>query len=758
MLAGILEGFTVSNGHTWTSGNYYYDRSGGGVNMYTGNGVVTNCIFMGNSAYYDGGGVSYGTVNNCTINGNSASYGGGTHYGTINNCVINRNSAYYGGGTRGSIVNNCTISKNSASSIGGGTYGGTINNCTISRNSAKSGGGNSANYSGGPQGGIINNCTISRNSAADEGGGTKGGTINNCTISGNSANNGGGTYYSIINNCTITGNSAGVDGGGSYNGTANNCIIWDNSAFSNPNFSDYCIINYSCSTPLAPGEGNFTNNPLLVSASHISPDSSCIGKGTNAFTIGIDIDGESWKNSPSVGCDEVYTNNLTGELVVDIYAEYTSAVVGAALEFKGIIIGKPVSNLWTFGDGNSTPDKYIAKHSFSAAGEYDIILSVFNIDNPAGVSATVMVNIVELHNTTYYVNKSNTTPLYPYDSWSKAATNIQDAVAAAGPYIKHSLVLVTNGVYDSGETVTPGYSCSNRVVITKDIVVKSVNGPENTIILGKGPLGNSAIRGVYMSAGILEGFTVSNGHTRISGNRDYDQIGGGINMYGGNGVVTNCIISGNSANNGGGGTFYGIVNNSTISGNSNNGTRGCTVNNCTISRNSATSGGGTYESTVNNCTISGNSANWGGGTYYSTINNCTITGNTADNNGGGSWGGTLNNCTISKNSGCGADSCTINNCTIIGNSAFRGGGIKGSTANNCIISGNSAWQLGGGGRVMAQSTIVLSVRIRRRKLEEAHVIAQLTTVQLSVIRRVIMVGVQTIAQSTTALFGIIQLL
>ena len=34
--------------------------------------------------------------------------------------------------------------------------------------------------------------------------------------------------------------------------------------------------------------------------------------------------------------------------------------------------------------------------------------------------------------------------------------------------IKGALVLVTNGVYDSGETVTPGYSCSNRVVITKD--------------------------------------------------------------------------------------------------------------------------------------------------------------------------------------------------------------------------------------------------------------------------------------------------
>ena len=62
------------------------------------------------------------------------------------------------------------------------------------------------------------------------------------------------------------------------------------------------------------------------------------------------------------------------------------------------------------------------------------------------------------------------------------------------------MVLVNDGTYDTGGG-TAGKNCSNRVVITKDIIVKSVNGPENTIILGKGPLGSSAVRGVYMSAG-----------------------------------------------------------------------------------------------------------------------------------------------------------------------------------------------------------------------------------------------------------------
>ena len=72
-----------------------------------------------------------------------------------------------------------------------------------------------------------------------------------------------------------------------------------------------------------------------------------------------------------------------------------------------------------------------------------------------------------------------------------------------------------------------------------------------------------------MSAGILDGFTVSNGHTIAGGNPEYDNNGGGINMYGGNGILSNCIISGNlmSWPGVGGGVYGGTVVNSTISGN-----------------------------------------------------------------------------------------------------------------------------------------------------------------------------------------------
>jgi len=227
------------------------------------------------------------------------------------------------------------------------------------------------------------------------------------------------------------------------------------------------------------------------------------------------------------------------------------------------------------------------------------------------------------------------------------------------------------------------------VVITKDIIVKSVNGNQYSVISGKGPAGNGAVRCVYMSAGRLSGFTLTNGHTRTSGSWNYDKSGGGLNARDG-GEVTNCIITCNSAEKYGGGTYGGWLNNCTISGNAvaddGGGASDGMINNCTISGNSATnSGGGSLGGTLNNCTISGNSAIFGGGTAYGTINNCKISGNSAVGGGGGTVHSTINNCTISGNSADviagGTAYGTINNCIIWNNSAPQSNNFLESTIN-----------------------------------------------------------------------------
>jgi hypothetical protein len=116
-------------------------------------------------------------------------------------------------------------------------------------------------------------------------------------------------------------------------------------------------------------------------------------------------------------------------------------------------------------------------------------------------------------------------PAAPYTNWTTAATNIQVAIdaAAAGDDI-----LVTNGVYQTGARSV--YGADNRVAITKPVTVRSVNGPEVTIIRGlqtSNTNGPGAVRCVYLTnAALLSGFTLTNGATQSDGNYVQQQSGG----------------------------------------------------------------------------------------------------------------------------------------------------------------------------------------------------------------------------------------
>ncbi len=328
----------------------------------------------------------------------------------------------------------------------------------------------------------------------------------------------------------------------------------------------------------------------------------------------------------------------------------------------------------------------------------------------AATILTVMLTCVSAMADIFYVDASRPDDSGDGTSWATAKKTIQGGVdvTSAG-----DTVLVTNGTYDTGETVTPSRSSSNRVVITENITVKSVNGPEVTFIVGasdNGTNGPAAVRGVYMTTGLLAGFTVTNGHTMNSGNDDYDRSSGGVNMYGGSGaVVSNCVIVGNSADDNAGGFYYGTLYDCTIEGNSavldGGGGRNGTLHDCTIRDNEAgDDGGGTFLCTLTGCTIADNSAvDAGGGNYGGTLNDCTISGNEAGGNGGGNNGGTLDNCIISNNTttagdGGGTYRGVLNDCTIVDNSAGDDGGGTANTATltNCVIRGNHADDLGGG--------------------------------------------------------------
>ena len=701
-----LSGFTLTNGASGTNWDYSLDQSGGGVWCESTSAVVTNCVLVGNSASQYGGGAYGGTVDRCTFTGNSAYGGGGASGSTLNNCTLAGNSAgdTGGGGAYQGTLNNCTLTGNGASWGGGGALGSTLNYCALIGNSAPEG--------GGAYGASLNNCKLTGNSATYYyGGGAEGGALNNCILTGNRANYyGGGAYQSTLNNCTVVGNSAGGSGGGA-SGTLNNCIVLYNTAPQGANYELESTLNYCCTTPLpAGGAGNISLDPQLASLSHLSATSPCLRAGSAAYAAGTDIDGEAWANPPSIGCDEYHAGAVTGPLTVSIMADSTNVAVGFTVQLTALIEGRTAASAWDFGDGVVVSNMPYATHAWTTPGDYAVLLRAYNESYPEGVSATVGVHVVA--QPVHYVAAGSAHPQPPYTSWATAAPKIQDAVDAAT--VAGALVLVTDGTYAAGGRVAGTNVGVNRVAVDKPLAVRSVNGPQVTVIDG----GNS-VRCVYLASGAsLSGFTLTRGSSYEGS--DYGGEGGGLYCES-SAVASNCVVVGNSASWCGGGACGGTLNNCTLTANSayhgGGGVCGANLNNSTLTGNSTVElygcGGGAWDCILNNCTLVGNSAGGsGGGAYWATLNNCTLTGNAASQDCGGAGDSILNNCivyynTATQEADCGRYSTLSYCCTrpqgagSLGNITnaplfvdYAGGNLRLQSNSPCINAGLNAYAPG----------------------------------------------------------------
>ena len=328
---------------------------------------------------------------------------------------------------------------------------------------------------------------------------------------------------------------------------------------------------------------------------------------------------------------------------------------------------------------------------------------------------------------TRYVSQSGTgSP--PYTTWANASSSIYAAVSICED---DDIVLVATGCYMIGEVIAPIGSSMNRVIVTNNIILRSVEGPEKTMIDGGG-----TVRCVFMTKGTLDGFKLTNGYA-YAGVGYYNGAGGGLWITNGC-VVTNCIISDCLAYFIGGGMFFygGLVVDSDFLNNgvtsSYYGSYGGGVSgggdllNCVISNNySFDSGGGIYSFgiiNVKDCVIVNNYSSRGGGcsggNYYDSyiaentsgdgggvhganLSNCIVKSNCATNNGGGMYWGEVRNCLILDNvatndgGGC-YNITTIYKCLIANNTAKRGGGTFGNARINLsVISNNAAETYGG---------------------------------------------------------------
>jgi sugar lactone lactonase YvrE len=596
--------------------------NGPDVTIIDGGGpTVGGCLYLTTNAVIEGFTLTNGVVSGAYTPGVS---GGGVYCedtsSVLTNCVLAGNYAVYGGGAYGGTLNNCRLTDNLAE-YGSGAYGCTLNNCTLT--------GNSAEYGGGAYGGTLNNCTLTGNYATGSWG-----------YRGYFPGIGGGAYSCTLNNCTVTGNSSSDYGGGADSCALNNSIVYFNSDPYWGNYDPSSTLNYCCTTPMPTnGVGNISADPQLASASHLSALSPCIRAGSSKYVSGTDIDGDAWANPPSIGCDEYHAGAIAGPLTVNLTATLTNVSKGYPVSLTALIAGRTDLSAWDFGDGYVEVNEPYTSHAWTAPGDYLVSLWAYNDTFPEGVSAMMTIHVEE---GLYYVAAGSVNPVAPYTSWATAATNIQDAIDVG---VVGGTVFVTNGIYAPVTVNTP-------------LTLQSVNGPGVTVINGGG-----AATCVYLTNNaVLVGFTLTNGI-------GYDN-GGGVYCQSSSAVLSNCVLTGNSAQNGDGGGAY-----------------GGTLTNCTLTGNSAIYGGGAYGGTLNNCTLSGNSADWGGGANGDkhipcTLNNCTLTGNS----GGGAWSATLNNCVVFGNLGDGADNSTLNNCTVTGNSGW---GASSAILNNCIVFFNS---------------------------------------------------------------------
>ena len=509
---------------------------------------------------------------------------------------------------------------------GGGAYigAGTLEDCIIRNNSAT--GRTSYDDPDHPD----------RFSISAYGGGVYGGTLRDCRVVSNTAAAGnaarlgvwaagGGACQAHLINCLVQDNAATANnmeiaacwaaGGGTQNGTNESCTLVGNSVSAQAYSGPGATAGGGCS-----GSANL-NAIVWYNATSDVDGGSCV------FTCASNAPGGSGNITSAPAFLNRFTGNwrlMTNSPCVDAGTNQTWMSGTNDLDGNPRIVGARVD-----------------------LGAYEV--------QAGGISGEWFV-------------ATNGNDAADGTSWPTAKLTIQTGIDAAVP---GDTIWVSNGVYATGGGRAVVGTRANRVTIDQAVTVRSAYGPEATFIAGGG------MRCVYVVNGaVLSGFTLTNGTTATElgcgFSNSVDTCGGGAYCET-NGVLTNCVLTGNWACYSGGGSSGGVLNDCALIGNSTwtmgGGSSSGTLNRCVLSGNGTSmQGGGANDSTLNNCLLTGNYASYGGGAGASTLNNCTVTGNQSDNDGGAAAWSTLKNCIVYGNSGNGdyynhkecvfANSCT----------------------------------------------------------------------------------------------------
>ena len=549
--------------------------------------------------------------------------------GQVKHCLIQNNlfdassgeasggGVYENGYTTSVLVDDCIIRGNSASHAGGVRICGVMQNSIIENNTT------SINACGGVQlhyGGAMYNCIVRNNTGKDTGGvrltGNKACTVANCLIAGNIAKG------------TIGGIS--LEQGVHY--VYNNTIVGNNQSSSNPT---RCGVRLNVNSNLVFANnvvwGNKANGEVQADQMEIHATYAS-DRAATYFLNNAVVHASVGTNTIALSsADPGFTNAASADFTL----LETSSLVDAGENTKAQGIEDLAGNARISG---TTVD--IGCYEY----QYPVLADNYvhpDEDLQEAIDATSAGTTVYVQAGTYYGNFTMKDGVNVSGGWNEDFTAQTD----------FSTIFDAN---NSGRVVTQSAAFTNNTV-WENLTIQhgNVTGAGGGVMLCKnGKLNHCIVR-----------------------NNTCTTQGGGVYCDDGNAgvIIDDCVISGNSANQGGGARIRGTIQNSTIEDNTITDSGGgihlqsATAINCIVRNNTAVSAGGirAYGGLVENCVIENNTtttSNTGGvmlqvgAAMYNSIVRDNISG---ENTGGVRM--TYNN----------DKSCTLANCLIVGNNAAQ---------------------------------------------------------------------------------------
>ena len=653
-----LDGLTITAGTLGGDG-------GGGAGLYTEffavGTMLRDCLFTDNEAFVEGGGAYLregATLTNCTFTGNEATRGGGVHLdgnGTLTDCTFTDNEAKSGGGiyfdSQGTLIN-CVLAGNTATSNGGGVYfRGT--STTI-------------------------NTTFYNNTATDQGGGLftelndQQLNLQNSILIGNTARNAASGHQAyVINSDAVnvvnlqhnllaggaTGGGAGIRmvnlNGGSANVTEAGTV----------DESDASVVFASTTA----GEANYL---------HLKEFSPAVGAGNNDYVRNA---------TPPITTDAADVARIQ-EVTVDLgaYESTFATPTPQTLTFTSAatrVAGRMITLAVTASSG-LTPVTFAITRQAPTSGTGNVATlaaGVLTLENPGTVVITATQAGGNSGGTTYAAVTQTQTitvrdPAIPTifrateggasrgtdgSNWTDQAMTLEAALVAAivagdqvwiaqGTYKPHGTDRATTFTIPEGVGVYGGFAGNEAALADRAGTATILSGDLMSDDSGTTNRDDNSYTVVTITGAdvTLDGLTIEGGERGTTvGTSNH-----GAGLYTGAGTtgttLTACTFNNNSADDNGGGAYFGGT---------------ATVTNCTFTNNKTlSSGGGAFfagVATLTSCVFTGNTAGSHGGaanfSLSATLTNCVVADNVATRGTGGgvslSTGGTVINSTFYNN-------------------------------------------------------------------------------------------------------------